>query len=108
MSKLIHRKRPNKWDNIQDNNLSVFRRQMYSMVNELVIIEMNYEVVRLIQLIESDPQDYYWEVECFNGETKWITCLNGLVKLKGVINDESYNRMVRIWNLNHTENSQVI
>lgn len=87
-----------------DENLRVFREEAETYAGTLVI--MGHEVLRLNRLIEDEPDDYYWEVESWGGKRRWITGCEGVIGLRHVIPDGDYDRMARVWNLNHVESSR--
>lgn len=68
--------------------------------NTLVIDDFD-TVVRLVDVIDGDD-DYYWVFESRN-RTYYSSCVGGWIPLKGFIEQEKYDRMVRIWNLNNIE-----
>lgn len=66
--------------------------------NTLVIDDFD-TVVRLVDVIDGDD-DYYWVYESRN-RIYYSSCVGGWIPLKGFIEQEKYDRMVRIWNLNN-------
>lgn len=68
--------------------------------NTLVIDDFD-TVVRLVDVIDGDD-DYYWVYESRN-RIYYSSCVGGWIPLKGFIEQEKYDRMVRIWNLNNIE-----
>lgn len=88
-----------------DNNLIIFREGLKQSKFDLVIID--YKVVLLLGLEENDPQDYYWIYTEFHDESKkninpkYMTCIEGMYPLKGMIPDKQYDGMVDVWNMNH-------
>ena len=70
--------------------------------NTLVIDDFD-TVVRLVDVIDGDD-DYYWVYESRN-RIYYSSCVGGWIPLKGFIEQEKYDRMVRIWNLNNINKS---
>lgn len=66
--------------------------------NTLVIDDFD-TVVRLVDVIDGDD-DYYWVYESRN-RIYYSSCVGGWIPLKGFIEQEKYDRMVRMWNLNN-------
>jgi len=80
-------------------NLSELKAELEPFRNTLVLEYFN--VVRLVDVIES-KDDYYW---VYDGDKGLIlsSCVGGWFPLKGFIRQEDYDRLVRVWNLNHDE-----
>lgn len=68
--------------------------------NTLVITELN-SVARLVD-VEDGEGDFYWVFDDNKNGIHYISCVSGWIPLKDYIEDTKYNRLVRIWNLNHT------
>lgn len=66
--------------------------------NTLVIDDFD-TVVRLVDVIDGDD-DYYWVYESRN-RIYYSSCVGGWIPLKGFLEQEKYDRMVRMWNLNN-------
>ena len=82
-----------------DDNLKIILAEFEKLKGQFVI-EHN-KVVRFIG-VACDDNDYYYAV--YNGKkVVWISCLMGLVPLKGKIDDEHYNELIRIAKLNHLD-----
>jgi hypothetical protein len=62
------------------------------------VITESHEIERLIA-IGDDDMDYYW-VTYDGRKTKWNTCVGGLIRLKGKIDDKDYQKFIRIAKLN--------
>ena len=86
--------------NMNTLTLDILKNEMEAFKNTLVINDL-FEVVRLVDVIEDDF-DFYWVYDTGKSIT-YSSCLGGWIGLKGCIDDDNYNRMVRIWNLNHVE-----
>ena len=70
--------------------------------NTLVIDNFD-SVVRLVDVIEDEYEDdYYWVYDSKKGLT-YSSCVCSWIPLKGFIEQEKYDRMVSIWNLNNLE-----
>lgn len=67
--------------------------------NTLVID--GFEIVRLVDVIDGGD-DYYWVYDSHKG-IYWSTCVGGWIPLKGFIDQEKYDNLVRVWNLNNIE-----
>jgi len=76
------------------------KKELKPYKNTLVIGHFN-EVVRLVGVNE-DEDDYYWIYDSKEGKS-YESCVGGWVALKGVIPDEDYERLLRVWNLNNIE-----
>jgi hypothetical protein len=59
-----------------------------------------FEVVRLVGVLE-DEDDNYWIFDTEHGIVH-SSCVMNWTPLKGYIPTEQYDRLVRIWNFNHT------
>jgi hypothetical protein len=63
---------------------------------------LNYfEVVRLVDVVNGDD-DYYWVYDTSKGILH-SSCVCGWYALKGVLPDNEYERLVKVWNLNNDE-----
>jgi len=67
--------------------------------NTLVIIEYG-KIARLHDVIENND-DYFWVFDTKYGLVK-SSCLLNWIPLKGFLNDDDYQQLVRVWNLNNT------
>jgi hypothetical protein len=65
-----------------------------------LVIDIFENIVRLVDVVEFDD-DYYWVFDTPKG-LRHSSCVVGWIPLKGYIEQENYDRMVRIWNLNNT------
>lgn len=94
---------------ISDNNTLIdeftkLKLELEPYKNTLVIDDLD-QVVRLVDVVydgSNEFEDFYWVFESKNG-IYHASCVSGWVALKGFIPEEKYDRLVRIWNLNHTE-----
>jgi len=86
-----------RWGIVQ-NTLEWFKTMLEPFKNTLVIEQ--YRVVLLMDVIDGGD-DYYWVVDDW-GEITHVTCVGSWIGLKGVISDDDYERMKRVWNLNQT------
>ena len=68
--------------------------------NTLVIDGFN-SVVRLVDVIDCED-DYYWVYDSREGISH-SSCCGGWIPLKGFIEKEKYDNMIRTWNLNNIE-----
>jgi hypothetical protein len=58
-----------------------------------------FEVVRLVGVTE-DEDDFYWIFD--NGkEIVHSSCVCNWIPIKGKLDDNSYNQLVMVWNLNN-------
>ena len=80
--------------------LTELRAQVEPYRNTLVIKDFD-NVAMLLNVVELDD-DYYWSFYSDKGITH-SSCLIEWIPLKGNISQESYDRMVHVWNLNHTK-----
>lgn len=69
----------------------------YELAAQLVITE-NRDVAQLIA-VATDDEDYYWVCH-YTHKTVYSTCVGGVIALKGRIDDEKYERMLRNFKLN--------
>jgi len=60
-----------------------------------------FELVRLVDVIDGED-DYYWVYDTKKGIVH-SSCVGGWIPLKGKIEDENYDGLVRVWNLNNIE-----
>jgi hypothetical protein len=80
-----------------DSNLTLILKEFEELKGQFVI---NHNVVERFIGIGSDDDDYYYIT--YNGrETKWNTCVGGIVPLKGKIDDKHYNEFIRLAKINH-------
>jgi|688.fasta_scaffold01065_60 hypothetical protein len=80
-----------------DSNLKLILQEFEELKGQFVI---NHNVVERFIGIGSDDDDYYYIT--YNGrETKWNTCVGGIVPLKGKIDDKHYNEFIRLAKINH-------
>lgn len=76
------------------NELEPFR-------NTLVIDDFD-KVVRLVDVVDGED-DYYWVYDDRQQGIRWESCVGSWTPLKGFIQPDRYDRLVRIWNLNNIE-----
>jgi hypothetical protein len=85
-----------------ENNLDKITREFQERKGELVID--GDSVTRLIGIAD-DGEDYYYVY--FNGKrVRLVSCLIKYIPLKGKIDAEDYEGMVRIVHLNHPDFSE--
>lgn len=79
------------------------KKELEQYKNTLVIDVSNYKVVRLVDVIDGEF-DYYW---VFDSKEKFynVSCVVGWIPLKGIIDDNNYNRLIHIWNLSNIDNA---
>ncbi len=77
-----------------------FQKMLEPFKNTLVIDDFD-KVVRLVDVVDGED-DYYWVYDCMQG-LYHSSCVGGWIPLKGFVEQEKYDRMVRIWNLNNKE-----
>lgn len=83
-----------------DSNLRIFLAEFEKLKGQFVITE-SYVVERLIA-IGCDEQDYYYVT--YNGKTiVWNTCVGRIIPLKGMIEEEHYNRFITLAKFNHQD-----
>lgn len=81
-----------------DSNLDRILKEFEELKGQFVITE-SWEIERLIA-IGDDEQDYYYVT--YNGrETKWNTCVGGLIPLKKRLTEKEYNKFISRAKLNH-------
>ncbi len=64
-----------------------------------LVLDCVGELVKLIGVIE-DPDDYYYEMLYMGRGTILVSCVGGFIILKGKIDDEDYNRLKNMFELN--------
>lgn len=82
------------------NTLEDLKAEVEPYKNTLVIDDFS-RVVRLVDVIDGDD-DYYWVYDSEKG-IYYASCVGGWTPLKGFIEQENYDRLVRIWNLNNID-----
>ena len=80
--------------------LADLKAELEPFRNTLVIDDFD-KVVRLVDVIDGED-DYYWVYDSRKG-IYHASCVGGWIPLKGFVEQEKYDRMVRIWNLNNIE-----
>lgn len=67
--------------------------------------ELVLDFFRVVQLIgfAEDDEDYYYIVKVVGGVEHWISCVMDLIPLKGVLPEETYNGLFRVFELNQEE-----
>lgn len=81
--------------------LELLKKELEPYQNTLVL--NLFEVVRLVDVIDGED-DFYWVYDTYKG-TVHSSCVGSWIPLKGKIDEDRYNRLVRIWNLNNIENA---
>lgn len=107
----------NKWrtdtrTEIAQNTLNIvesLNSEIEQHKNELVID--NYDVVRLVDVIDGDDGDFYYVFNSYTGMLNepvyyQATCLSSYTILKGFLPDEEYDSLVKSWNLNNKEKAK--
>ena len=80
------------------DNKDIITQELRNHKDELVI-DMGFNVVRLIGFMETD-EDYYYIMEKIGGEIFYSSCVGKFYLLKGYIRDEDYNDINRVFELN--------
>ena len=80
--------------------LSELKVELELFKNTLVIDGFD-NIVRLVDVIDGED-DYYWVYDSKKG-IYHSSCLCEWIPLKGFIEKEKYDQMVRVWNLNNIE-----
>jgi len=80
-------------------------REAKPYIGTLVINDL-LEVVQLLG-VEEDDDDFYWVFDTPNGICQH-SCVGTFVPLKGNVDDNKYNRMVSIWNLNNCSDTPAV
>jgi hypothetical protein len=81
-------------------NLEELKKELEPYKNTLVIDELD-GVARLVDVID-DGYDFHWIYESKN-TIRESSCVCGWIPLKGYIDDNKYQRLVSIWNLNNNK-----
>lgn len=61
----------------------------------------HFQVVRLVDVVDGGD-DFYWVYDTHTGIIH-ASCVVFWLPLKGKLDNKDYNRLVSVWNLNHTE-----
>ena len=80
--------------------LAELKAELKPYKNTLVIDQCSH-VSRLVDVVFAED-DYYW-VHDRKNKLSYQSCVGGWIPLKGFIDKNQYERMVRVWNLNHSE-----
>lgn len=80
--------------------LESLKEELEPFKNTLVIDGFD-KVVRLVEVVDGE-EDYYWVYDSIKG-LYYSSCVGGWIPLKGFVEKEQYERMVRMWNLNNIE-----
>ena len=81
-----------------ETNLDIILRQFEELKGQFVINNA-WNIERLVA-IAGDDYDYYYVT--YNGrKLTWYTCSTRITQLKGKIDDEGYNELIKIAKLNH-------
>jgi len=82
---------------MEDNKTKIL--QEFEELKGQFVITASWEIERLVAVGEDD-MDYYWIT--YNGrKLTWNTCVGRLMPLKGHLQNQDYNELVRLANLNH-------
>ena len=73
------------------------KKELEPYKNTLVLDFFN--VVRLVDVVDGQD-DYYWVYDTPNG-LKQSSCVTGWIPLKDRLNNDEYNRLVKVWNYNN-------
>jgi len=84
-------------ESIMDDNKQKFLKFVEDHDGELVIDF--FKVEKLIGFAEDD-EDYYYIVKGIEGFEQWVSCVMDLIPLKGVLPEDSYNRLLKVFELN--------
>jgi len=80
--------------------LEELKKEVEPWINTLCITE-SFSIARMMDVIDGDD-DFYYAFDTFTGK-ELHSCVGTFIPLKGLVDEEKYDRMVRIWNLNNTE-----
>ena len=80
------------------DNLKIILEEFEKYKGQFVIIEW-YKAERLV-VIGDDDFDWYY-ITYDGKDLHWISCLVSIIPLKGYIEDNHYNELVRMAKLNH-------
>lgn len=80
-----------------DNNLKLILAEFEKLKGQFVII--HWDVQRFIA-IASDKHDYYY-ITYDGRKLHWNSCLTHITQLKGKIDNEHYEELIRLAKLNH-------
>lgn len=61
------------------------------------LVLYHFKIVKLVDVIDGED-DYYWVYDTKHGIIH-SSCVIGWIPLKGVLPDNNYNHILRIWNL---------
>jgi hydroxymethylpyrimidine pyrophosphatase-like HAD family hydrolase len=87
-----------------EDNKTIILQEFKDLKGQFVITS-GWNIERLVAVGEDD-MDYYWIT--YNGRKfKWNTCVGRLMPLKGHLQDEDYNELVRLAQLNHFDQSTI-
>jgi hypothetical protein len=91
-------------DEITLNQLEELQKEMEPYKDSLVLDF--FEVVKLegVEYDEGDdgwPSDFFWVYRKLDGKIYWSSCCGRWTPLKGKIDDDEYNNLERVWNLNY-------
>lgn len=82
-----------------------FQEEVKPFIGQLVLDW--YEVV-LLAGTSQDEWDYYHTFVRYRGKVVQSTAVGTFYPLKGVLPDKQYKELVRIWNLNNSDEHQAI
>jgi hypothetical protein len=82
--------------------LEQLKEEMEPYRNTLVLDY--FEVCRLADVIDGGD-DYYWVYDTKRG-TVHSSCVGSWIPLKGVLPEQDYSDLVRVWNLNNTHKAE--
>ncbi len=89
---------------VEEENYETFAKlkaEVEPYKNTLVLDGFD-EVARLIDVIDGE-WDFYYVVENNKRGIIHHSCVGTFIPLKGFIEQEKYDRLVHVWNLNHVE-----
>jgi len=84
-------------------NIEELKREAEPYINTLVISMFGYNICKLVDVIEVPDDDIFWILIDDQERKHHQSCLISYYPLKGIIKDENYDELVRVWNLNHKE-----
>lgn len=83
--------------------LNSLKKELEPYKNTLVLDF--FQVKRLVDVID-DGDDFYWVYDNGRGR-EYSTCVGLWIPLKGKIDENRYNKLVTVWNLNSIEKTAI-
>ena len=83
------------------NNLKKLKERVENYRNTLIIDVPTFKICRLVDVIYDD-EDFFWVLDTEDGVVH-SSCVIDWIPLKGVLESNDYDQLVRIWNLNNIE-----